>query len=38
MTSEFAEIEHKIKRTKLSKEAREKAQHELKQRWHEGSA
>ncbi len=30
MTSEFAEIEDKIKRTKLSKEAREKAQHELK--------
>jgi ATP-dependent Lon protease len=30
MTSELAEIEDKIKRTKLSKEAREKAQHELK--------
>jgi hypothetical protein len=30
MISEFAEIEDKIKRTKLSKEAREKAQHELK--------
>jgi ATP-dependent Lon protease len=26
---EFAEIDHKIKRTKLSKEAREKARHEL---------
>jgi ATP-dependent Lon protease len=30
MTSELAEIEDKIKRTKLSKEAREKAQRELK--------
>jgi ATP-dependent Lon protease len=30
MTSELAEIEDKIKRTKLSREAREKAQHELK--------
>src|SRR5215471_9544888 len=30
MTSELAEIEDKIRRTKLSKEAREKAQHELK--------
>src|SRR5260221_7392600 len=30
MTSELAEIEDKIKRTKLSKEAREKAEHELK--------
>jgi ATP-dependent Lon protease len=30
MTSEFAEIEDKIKRTKLSKEAREKAQSALK--------
>jgi ATP-dependent Lon protease len=30
MTSEFAEIEDKIKRTKLSTEAREKAQHDLK--------
>jgi ATP-dependent Lon protease len=29
MTSELAEIEDKIKRTKLSKDAREKAQHEL---------
>jgi ATP-dependent Lon protease len=29
MPSELAEIEDKIKRTKLSKEAREKAQHEL---------
>jgi ATP-dependent Lon protease len=27
---EFAEIEDKIKKTKLSKEAREKANHELK--------
>jgi ATP-dependent Lon protease len=27
---EFAEIAHKIKKTKLSKEAREKATHELK--------
>src|SRR5216683_3142257 len=30
MTSELGEIEDKIKHTKLSKEAREKAQHELK--------
>jgi ATP-dependent Lon protease len=30
MTSELAEIEDKIRRTKLSKKAREKAQHELK--------
>src|SRR5260370_10235615 len=30
MTSELAEIEDKIERTKLSKEAREKAQHEVK--------
>jgi len=30
MASEFAEIEDKIKRTMLSNEAREKAQHELK--------
>src|SRR6266498_1272000 len=30
MTSELAEIEDKIKRTKLSKDAREKARHELK--------
>src|SRR2546421_1084612 len=30
MTSELTEIEDKIKRTKLSKEAREKARHELK--------
>jgi ATP-dependent Lon protease len=30
MTSELAEIDDKIKRTKLSREAREKAQHELK--------
>ena len=29
MTSGLAEIEDKIKRTKLSKEAREKAQHEF---------
>jgi ATP-dependent Lon protease len=30
MTSELAQIENKIRRTKLSREAREKAQHELR--------